>query len=602
MVDTAAAPPLKQPTSRRARSTALSNTNANAGAGANAPKPKPKAVASRYLAPFSKPRPAKSSVTTITSASPAKASAAERAQLTNAVATADAATTRTLSVAFQSPTYCLDTSSRARSVSPAAAAVFSPEKRRSTTAVPSVRSCKVSGTGQNTCPWPAWATAAAPSGHEAGAAAAAAASLEHSASSYKRTAGAARPRAFDETPRRASVDGANEYLRALSSAGSRDGLGADRPASGPRPSLRNVMGSSARIARDAVGTRSDRFAYPASTVPSPSPVKKRSLFNGLLSSPFSKLPLKKQQPPSKPVGSLFRTTESPSRPRRSMELPGHAVKLQGKASSFGSDMNVRQNKAEEEHQLKLLYNRHLQWRHANAQAAAVRSSQRAAAEKTLIGAWITILSKCKSIAVTKLQLQLLRNNSKLMAVLRGQIVYLEEWSSLERVYASSLSGTTLALNATVLRLPVSDGAMADIQALKNAVGSAIDVMQRIGNSTSIQLSKLSRLKPSAMLSSVSTGKCLGVPDLQSRHSRTYSDGTVQRLAVHTGFKAREALQSPRAEDTNEPEKAWAFSVVFRLPSPFRNRRTQIQFLKMPVCLVHWTSLDNNVSVMLVTVN
>ncbi|TVU40320.1 hypothetical protein EJB05_13778, partial [Eragrostis curvula] len=578
MVDTATAPPLKQLASRRPRSAVLSNTdsvsvsavfsNANTGGGAGQPnKPKAKTVASRYLAPFSKPRsansPAQPSVGATTSrrsGSPAPRRAASATERPNAVSAADAAafsasaaaTTRTLSVAFQSPTYCLDTS-KARSVSPASATLSSPEKRKSSTAATSVRS-KVSEGGQNTYRWPA----SGPSGHDAGAFAA---SLEHSASNHKRTAAAARPRAFDETPRRASVDGAsaNEYLRALpssdtedsaSSGGSRDGLGSDRPASGPRPSPRSVMASSARFARDAVGTRSDRFAYPASVVASPSPVKKRSLFTGLLSSsPFSMLPLKKQ--PS-PVGSAVRTTESPSRPRRSMELPGLALKLQGKACSLGSDMNVTQNKAEEEHQLKLLYNRHLQWRLANAQAAAARSSQRAAAEKTLIGAWITILRKSKSIADTKLQLQLFRNNCKLMAILRGQMVYLEEWSSLERVYANSFSGTAQALNATVLRLPVSEGAMADIQALKNAVGSAIDVMQRIGYST------------------ISTGKCLGVPALQSCNSRTCSDGTVQRVAVHTSFNAREALQSPRAEDTNEPEKAWAFSVVFRLPSPFPN--------------------------------
>ena len=37
--------------------------------------------------------------------------------------------------------------------------------------------------------------------------------------------------------------------------------------------------------------------------------------------------------------------------------------------------------------------------------------------------------------------------------------YLEEWSFLERDHAHSLSGTTQALTATVLRLPVSTGAM-----------------------------------------------------------------------------------------------------------------------------------------------
>lgn len=100
------------------------------------------------------------------------------------------------------------------------------------------------------------------------------------------------------------------------------------------------------------------------------------------------------------------------------------------------------------------------------------------------------------------------------------MIHLEEWSLLEKKYAKSISGTAEALNATILRLPVCDGAMVgnlikhrnifsillsswiscfslqlyilqvDIQSVKNAVGSAIDVMQTIGNSISTLLSKV----------------------------------------------------------------------------------------------------------------
>nr|CAB3451720.1 unnamed protein product [Digitaria exilis] len=70
--------------------------------------------------------------------------------------------------------------------------------------------------------------------------------------------------------------------------------------------------------------------------------------------------------------------------------------------------------------------------------------------------------------------------------------YLEEWSFLERDYAQSLAGTTQALNATVLRLPVSNGAMADIQGIKNALSSAVDVMHSLGNSCTAQLPKLAQ--------------------------------------------------------------------------------------------------------------
>jgi hypothetical protein len=82
--------------------------------------------------------------------------------------------------------------------------------------------------------------------------------------------------------------GVNQYLRALSSPAA--------AASGPRtsPSPRSVSSAS-------TGTRSDRFDY-SPIVASPSPVKKRSLFNGLLSSAFSRLSPNQHHPsPTKPV-------------------------------------------------------------------------------------------------------------------------------------------------------------------------------------------------------------------------------------------------------------------------------------------------------------
>ncbi|CAN6170575.1 unnamed protein product [Urochloa humidicola] len=484
---------------------ALSNANTNAGVAA-APRPskaKSKTVASRYLTPSSsterQPRPAPPS-----------------AAATDAVASfgSAATTTRTLAVAFQSPAYCLETS-KARSGSPAAAAATpTPDKKMSGSTRTAARA-KVSDASQNAYRWPATANDAERRR--------AARSPERSASSRKQSAAAAaRPAAFHGAPRRASVDGAaNEYLLAMSSddtdsasssGGSGDGsVAPHRRSVGSgllRPSTRSVaavmMSSSARFAREAmVGARSDRFAYAAAPSPSrtsataspaQAPVKKRSLFNGLLSAPFGR------SSTSKPAArSSFRRTASPSPARRSTEVTGSAGNTQGRASSAGClfDGDTKPKppaaiKAEEEHQLRVLYTRELQWRFANAQAGAALSLQTTAAEKTLSGAWIAILRTRKSVAIRKMQLQLLRNSCKLMAVLKGQMKYLEEWSFLEREYADSLSGTTQALNATVLRLPVSNGAMADIQGIKNTLSTALDVMHPIGSSTSTQLPKLAR--------------------------------------------------------------------------------------------------------------
>nr|AGT17057.1 hypothetical protein SHCRBa_014_M16_F_110 [Saccharum hybrid cultivar R570] len=413
--------------------TALSDANANAGAVAR--KPKAKAVASRYLTPSSKP-------TSTSVSSPAKSPAPRtpastdrsRPALPNVAATTT--TRRTLAVAFQSPAYTLETSrpsSAASASPPAEPAVATPEPKR-----PTARA-KVSEASQNTYRWP---PASAPCGRDGRGLAK---TTECSASSKKEAIaaifGAVRSAAFRGPPRRASVDGANEYLLALSSdtdsasssgSGSGDGGAPQRSGgSGLRPSPRTAMSSSARFTRDAMGTRSERFAYPvmpspsrvpATSSPASAPVEKRSLFTGLLSSPFSRASLK-QTSQSKPVASSFRRTASPSPARRSTEGPASAGNTQGKSCGMDGDMKCRLPaaiKTEEEHQLRLLYTRELQWRFVNAQAGAAFSLQTMGAEKNLCGAWISILRMRKSVAIRKMQFQFLRNNCKLMAILRGQ--------------------------------------------------------------------------------------------------------------------------------------------------------------------------------------
>ncbi|KAJ6692408.1 AUGMIN FAMILY MEMBER [Salix purpurea] len=63
-----------------------------------------------------------------------------------------------------------------------------------------------------------------------------------------------------------------------------------------------------------------------------------------------------------------------------------------------------------------------------------------------------------------------------------EIAHLEEWSHLDRGHSSSLEGATEALKASTLRLPVGGKAVADVQNLKDAVGSAVDVMQAMASS------------------------------------------------------------------------------------------------------------------------
>ncbi|CAD6214669.1 unnamed protein product [Miscanthus lutarioriparius] len=462
--------PSPSPHRRRASSAlspAKSNSNANTGAGDARPKPKAKVVSSRYLAPSSKSTSTSTSTTTTSSSNSTSTSASTPSRRfasplprrsvsvdrprpgpagnaafgeTGGPNAGTTTTTRSLSVAFQGRSFSFETSKAKPATSP------SPSRRPVASSAGSI------------------------------------------------TPERRRP-AMGTVPER------GRGLRgAMLTTGSQDaGIGISHRA---RPSPKG-MSVPARFLQDAAVSRSQRFADPGTpylpytsglaTSPRTAPVKK-SLQNGFVSSPLNRSV--RQSSPSKLTGNPSRRMSSPSRARNYVGSGTSSWDHQGRSSSgYALNGEARRrwhgrSKVDCEHLLRILSNRHLQWRCVNAQADAALAAQKLTAEKYLSDAWITTLGMRKSVALKRFQLQLYRNNWKLMTVLKGQMGYLEEWSSLERDYVDSLSGTVEALTASILCLPVTDGAKADIQDVKNAVGSAVDIMQTIGSSICSLLAKL----------------------------------------------------------------------------------------------------------------
>ncbi|KAG0490678.1 hypothetical protein HPP92_007541 [Vanilla planifolia] len=230
---------------------------------------------------------------------------------------------------------------------------------------------------------------------------------------------------------------------------------------------------------------------------------RRSLIDRPLHSPrTTSSPLRglaRPSSPSKLESSPARGISSPSRPRVCSTLASSSpAGLPANAPSIISfAAEVRRNKKgeiriEEAHMLRLLHNRHLQWRCVNARTSACLMLQRVAAEKNLCDSCITTTDMRDSITVKKIKLHLLAQHLKLMAILKGQMIYLEEWSLLDREHSSSLLGSTEALKASIIRLPIVGGARADMQDVKDAVGSAVDVMQAMGASIYSLLSKVEK--------------------------------------------------------------------------------------------------------------
>ncbi|KAI3448167.1 hypothetical protein Pfo_004832 [Paulownia fortunei] len=186
-----------------------------------------------------------------------------------------------------------------------------------------------------------------------------------------------------------------------------------------------------------------------------------------------------------PVGSSPLRGHSPSRIRNAVSTISNNFVETPSVLSFAVDVRrgkVGENRIVDAHLLRLLYNRHLQWRFVNARTEAVLLVQKHSAEKNLWNAWISISDLRDTVTKKRHRLQLLRQKLKLACILKGQMTLLEDSASLEKDHSISLLGAIEALKASTLRLPVVGGAIANVQSLKDAIGSAVDVMQAMGSS------------------------------------------------------------------------------------------------------------------------
>ncbi|XP_076929450.1 QWRF motif-containing protein 2-like [Bidens hawaiensis] len=192
--------------------------------------------------------------------------------------------------------------------------------------------------------------------------------------------------------------------------------------------------------------------------------------------------------PSSP--NKFVMTPSPNRmmsPRRRL-VSGFDNNVSEVPSVLSFAVDVRRGKVSgnlflDAHVLRLLYNRLLQWRFVNARNEDIVLKQKLSIEENLWNAWITISDLRDSLTRKRHRLQLLRQKLKLASLLKAQMGFLEDWGYLDKNHSISLLGAIEALKASTLRLPVAAGATVDLQSMKDAINSALDVMQAMGSSS-----------------------------------------------------------------------------------------------------------------------
>ncbi|KAD4888601.1 hypothetical protein E3N88_20674 [Mikania micrantha] len=169
-----------------------------------------------------------------------------------------------------------------------------------------------------------------------------------------------------------------------------------------------------------------------------------------------------------PSLSPSRAMSSPTRARSAIGANGNLGNTHS-ILSFAAETRRRKagdNAITDAHVLRLLHNKHLQWRFANARANATMLVQRAAAQKSLYNSWVTT-SKMRQSVISKLvEIQQLRLNLKLYT-----IPYLKVWDQVERDHIVSLSGSIVSLESSTLRVPLVHGSKAQWGARKAPLGS-----------------------------------------------------------------------------------------------------------------------------------
>ncbi|XP_074584451.1 QWRF motif-containing protein 2-like isoform X1 [Curcuma longa] len=415
-------------------------------------------------------------------------------------------TTRSLSVSFQGESFFYHTS-RAKTASPSPTRKPTPERRRSSASAATPRKSgdhlENSRPFENHHRWPS--SRVQPSNSLVDGLNCSSDKKEPSLATFRLLQ---QSRMFDDCARRSSFDGIDvsaSFDTDSFSSGSSSGIRESKLSCQEKVSP-SWIGVPARFCQET-SSRTGRHPEPYSPVSSPdsrsarqqklSLVKKPSV-DGSLSSPRSaSSPLRPMRAPSpsklaaSPTRGLtaLRTRSNASLGTSPLSHPGNTPSI----ISFAAEVRRAkkgENRIEEAHSLRLLDNRHLQWRFVNARSDSAILVEKLTVEKIIHNAWKTITEMRDSITFKRIKLQRLTQHLKLFSILKGQMASLEELLILKRDHSNSLSGATEALNASTLRLPIVSGAKADILEVKDAVASAVDMMQAMGSSICSLLSKV----------------------------------------------------------------------------------------------------------------
>ncbi|XP_015880760.3 QWRF motif-containing protein 3 [Ziziphus jujuba] len=188
---------------------------------------------------------------------------------------------------------------------------------------------------------------------------------------------------------------------------------------------------------------------------------------------------------AKPLSfSSLKPPTSPSRTKGVEKLLNLGLELfKSKKSSSSNSLSVGSTTVTTEagHQLRLLHNRLMQWRYANAKAASVNANIVNHIENNLLCACDGLTKLQQSVVYKKLQLEKEKLVMKLNFILHSQLKPLEAWGDMERNHLAAVSMTKECLHSVVCRVPLIDGAKINLQSTSISLRHASDLTSSINS-------------------------------------------------------------------------------------------------------------------------
>uniref|UniRef100_A0A7N1A6T5 QWRF motif-containing protein 7 n=1 Tax=Kalanchoe fedtschenkoi TaxID=63787 RepID=A0A7N1A6T5_KALFE len=184
---------------------------------------------------------------------------------------------------------------------------------------------------------------------------------------------------------------------------------------------------------------------------------------------------------SRKKSSTAVTTSSSSSSKTSKSGGGGAVS--GVLKYFKAK-KARPVMEQEFHRFRMLHNRLVQWRFANAKAEAAMAAVKVHAENKLFSVWIRTLKLRNVVMEKRIWVNKYEQRVKLSGIVNPQIGLLEEWMRIEKRSFEALGRLTRKLCGISVNLSMVDGAKGDVATVYDSMRMAMDTLESIEDSIS----------------------------------------------------------------------------------------------------------------------